>query len=116
MRGLSLVLFLAAASEAAAEQKELVTAPNAILCLSPDNLDEASVPPIAKDQDLLRGLGCMRTHSGIPTTLLDGPETGGSWRVRVRPQGISGGVTMWGRPSLFARPDGSQLRILRAAR
>jgi hypothetical protein len=116
MHRLFLVLFVAVASEAAAEPKELITAPHAILCLGPDNLDDANRPPIAKDQNLLRGLGCMRTHSGIPATLLDGAETGGSWKVRVRPQGISGGVTMWGRPSSFTLPAGSQLRILRAAR
>jgi len=104
-RALFFTLFLAAASEAVAEPRELVTAPGAILCLSPDNLDQANVPSIAKTQNQLRGLSCMRTHFGIPTTLLDDSAADGSWRVRLRPQGISGGVTMWGRPSSFAQAD-----------
>jgi hypothetical protein len=34
--------------------------------------------------------------------------------VRYRPQGMSGGITLWGRPSAFTLPDGTPLQRLRA--
>ena len=115
MRMSALVLVFATGSAAAAPQ-ELLTAPDAVLCLSADRLDEAGGGRAGKDQERLRELGCLRSPAGIPATLLNGPETGGSLSVRFRPQGISGGVTLWGRPSAFTLPDGSPLRSLRAAR
>ncbi len=44
---------------------ELMTAPNAILCLSRDSLDAANEPAISKSQTALRAMGCCRSESGI---------------------------------------------------
>jgi hypothetical protein len=88
---------------------DLVTAPRAVLCLSPSNLREAVQPAISKDQGRLRRLRCMRTDFGIPITLTGDNSTlhlGAPWQVRVRPQGIQG-VTMWGYHSSFALRDGT---------
>ena len=121
---LILMLVLAAGSAAAAEPKELLTAPDAVLCLRADSLHEAGVGHVAKNQELLRRLGCLRSPAGVPATLLSGPDgTGisgagtwavGIWSVRYRPEGMSGGIAMWGRPSAFTLPDGTPLRSLRA--
>ena len=114
MRLAALMLVFAAGSALAAEPKELMTAPDAVLCLSADSLDDASVGRAGKDQDRLRGLGCLRSPAGIRATLLEASETGGPLSVRFRPQGISRGITMWARPSAFVLPDGTPLRSLRA--
>lgn len=116
---LILMLILAAGPAAGAEPRELLTAPDAILCLSADSLHEAGVGHVAKNQEQLRGLGCMRSPAGVPATLLGGSDgagirAAGTWNVRYRPEGISGGITMWGRPSAFTLPDGTPLRSLRA--
>jgi len=121
---LILMLVLAAGSAAAAEPKELLTAPDAVLCLRADSLHEAGPGHVAKNQELLRRIGCLRSPAGVPATLLSGPDgTGtsaagtwavGIWSVRYRPEGMSGGLTMWGRPSAFTLPDGTPLRSLRA--
>jgi hypothetical protein len=114
MRSLMVATALAAAVVAAhAEERELVTADNAILCLSPEALGDANRPAIAKSQDRLRGLRCLRSGSGIPITVLEDAKTDGPWMIRFRPQGISGGVTLWGLPSSFAMPDGS--KVIRSA-
>jgi hypothetical protein len=100
MRLLVVVLLLAATADIArAQSVELTTAHNAILCLGPENLHAANRPAVAKSQKRLRDMRCMRTDAGIPVTLLDGPEIGGPWRIRARPQGISAGVTIWALPS-----------------
>ena len=51
----------------------------------------------------------------VPATLLSGAEGEGIWSVRYRPQGMSGGITLWGRPSAFTLPDGTSLPTLKAA-
>jgi len=97
----------------AAEPRELVTAPNAVLCLSAHDVDTASFGRI-RDQEWLRDLGCMRSPAGVPATLLSDSDAVGILNVRFRPEGISGGVTLWGRPSAFTLPDGTPLKSLRA--
>ena len=121
---LILMLVLAAGSAAAVEPKELLTAPDAVLCLRADSLHEAGVGHVAKNQELLRRLGCLRSPAGVPATLLSGSDRAGAsgastwaagiWSVRYRPEGMSGGITMWGRPSAFTLPDGTPLRSRRA--
>jgi hypothetical protein len=80
---------------------ELITADNAILCLAPENLKAANEPAVAKSQTVLRGMGCLRTGSGIRAQRFEDPEVGPVWRVRFYPQGISGGLTLWALPSAF---------------
>ena len=109
----ALVLLMTAGSAAAAEPRELATAPDAVLCLSADSL--AGAGRVARNQERLRGLGCLRSPAGVPATLLTGAEGEGIWSVRYRPQGMSGGITLWGRPSAFTLPDGTPLKSLRAA-
>jgi hypothetical protein len=46
--------------------------------------------------------------------LLSKSDGEGIWSVRYRPQGMSGGITLWGRPSAFTLPDGTPLKSLRA--
>ena len=106
------VMLAVASSQASAETKELVTADNAVLCLSAGNVGEATRS--GRSQDRLRGMQCIRIHAGIPLTVLDDDSTG-PWKIRFRPEGISGGITMWGLPSSFALPDGTQLRSSRRA-
>ena len=120
MRFLAVLLILAAsgaqATQAAEDSRELITAANAILCTRPGSLMEANQPDIAQNQNRLRGLHCMRTESGIPLTVLERTHAS-IWKVSFRPEGISGGVTLWGRITSFATPDGEPLiHSTRAAR
>lgn len=102
---LSVVLTVATA--AAADPQEFVTAPDAILCVSADNLKAAAKPAVAKRQTVLRAMGCLRSEPGIRTRIVrNAPD--GSWQVRFYPEGISSGVVLWGRPSSFIAPDGSR--------
>jgi hypothetical protein len=114
MRISALVLVLATGSAMAAESRELVTAPDAVLCLSADSLETAGIGRIAKSQDRLRGLGCLRSPAGVPATLLSGSAAMGVWSVRFRPQGMSGGITLWGRATAFTLPDGTPLPTVKA--
>ena len=113
MRNWALILIMTAGSAAAAEPRELATASDAVLCLSADSL--AGAGRVARNQERLRDLGCLRSPAGVPATLLSGAEGEGIWSVRYRPQGMSGGITLWGRPSAFTLPDGTPLKSLRAA-
>ena len=115
MRLSALLLVLVSGSAAAAEPRELVTAPDAVLCLDAGSLDQAGVAA-ARTQQRLQSLGCLRSPAGVPATLLSGSEQEGTWSVRFRPQGMSGGITMWARPSAFTLPDGTPLRSQRAER
>ena len=111
---LAMLLLVLATGSAAAETTELMTASDAVLCLSADSLDQAHTGRIAKNQDRLRNIGCLRSPAGVPATLLSGPEDAGTWSVRYRPEGMSAGITLWGRPSAFTLPDGTPLRRQRA--
>ena len=102
-----LLVFTATAAQAAPEPRELVTAANAILCLSPRDLTQASRPEIAQSQQRLRNLRCMRTEPGIPLTLIE--QSAAGWKVSFRPQGIPGGIALWGRGTSFTTPDGTPL-------
>jgi hypothetical protein len=112
MRIWAFILIVTASSAAAAEPKELATAPDAVLCLSADSL--AGAGRVSRSQDRLRDLGCLRSPAGVPATLLSGTDGEGIWSVRYRPQGMSGGITLWGRPSAFTLPDGTPLKSQRA--
>ena len=114
MRLSVLILVLASGPAAAAEPRELVTAPDAVLCLEAGSLDQAGDGPAARTQHRLRSLGCLKSPPGVPATLLSASEEAGKWSVRFRPQGMSGGITMWARPSAFTLPDGTPLRSQRA--
>ena len=96
--------------------RELVTAPDAVLCLSAESLDAAGAPKVARSQDRLRELGCLRSPAGVPATLLSGSDGTFTWSVRYRPEGMSGGITLWGRPHAFTLPDGTALPTLKAER
>ena len=113
LRVCTLILILATGSALAAEPRELVTAPDAVLCLSARDVDAASFGR-TKNQERLRDLGCMRSPAGVPATLLSDTDVVGVLSVRFRPEGMSGGVTLWGRPSAFTLPDGTPLKSLRA--
>ncbi len=110
------MLVLACGAAAAAEPRELVTAHDAVLCLNAGSLDQAGDGPAAGAQQRLRSLGCLKSPAGVPATLLSASEEAGKWNVRFRPQGMSGGITMWARPSAFTLPDGTPLRSQRAER
>ena len=109
-----LMLVFACGSAAAAEPRELVTAHAAVLCLDAGSLDRADDGPAAGAQHRLRSLGCLKSPAGVPATLLRASAEPGVWNVRFRPQGMSGGITMWARPSAFTLPDGTPLRSRRA--
>jgi hypothetical protein len=111
----ALMLVLAAGSAMAAEPRELATAPDAVLCFRADSVDVASVSRV-RTQDRLRDLGCLKSPAGVPATLLSGSDGAGIWSVRFRPEGISGGITLWGRPSAFTLPDGTPLPTVKAQR
>jgi hypothetical protein len=87
----------------------LVTADDAVLCLSPIDLNEATQSEVAKSQDLLKKLGCLRVGSGIRVTMMGGQEGKSPWHVRLYPIGISGGVALWGFPYSFTAADGTKL-------
>ena len=103
-----LVLLTSATARAAgeADSRELVTGANAILCMRPGNLIQASQPEIAQSQQRLRGLHCMRVDPGIPLTVLERSHAS-VWKIRFRPAGIPGGVTLWGRVTSFTTPNGA---------
>lgn len=112
---IAIVSTVAALASAMAETPdEVVTAPNAILCVSPGNLDIANQPAVGESQLVLRAMGCLRTESGIRTRLLEPPDLNHPWRVRFYPAGISGGVVLWGLPSSFTTPD--RLKLIPARR
>jgi hypothetical protein len=115
-----LMLFASAGAAAAVEPRlnstELVTAPDAVLCLDAASLDHAHGKRAAESQTRLQSLGCLRSPAGVPATLLSATDEAGIWSVRFRPQGMSGGITLWGRPSAFTLPDGTPLRSRRAER
>src|ERR1044072_2334422 len=98
---------------ASADQDNLVTAPDAILCMSADSLETATAPAVAKSQVVLRAMGCLRSEAGIRTRMMQAVP-GGSWQVRFYPAGMSGGVVLWGRPSSFVPADQPQLAGTRA--
>jgi hypothetical protein len=104
-----LAIFCAVLSigSASADQDDLVTAPNAILCLSADSLETATAPAVAKSQVVLQAMGCLRTDAGIRIRMMR-TVPGGSWQVRFYPAGMSGGVVLWGLPSAFVRADRAQ--------
>jgi hypothetical protein len=92
---------------ASADQDDLVTAPNAILCMSANSLETATAPSVAKSQVILQAMGCLRSEAGIRTRMVQAAP-GGLWQVRFYPAGISGGVVLWARPSAFVPADRSQ--------
>ena len=100
-----LALLLAGNSANAAPADELVTGANAILCLEAGSLMEANQANIAQSQRKLRKLSCLRSGAGVPLVVLERTHTD-IWKVSFRPQGISGGVTLWGRATSFTTPDG----------
>jgi hypothetical protein len=102
-----LLLAFGAGTAAAAEPDELITAPNAILCMSADSLGTATAAPVAKSQVVLRAMGCLRSEAGIRTRVVRNTPDG-AWQVRFYPQGISGGLMLWGRPEAFTARDGSR--------
>lgn len=117
MRILALIGVLVANPALAAEPRELVTGSDAVLCLSAESLDAATASAtgsLQKRQDRLRGLGCLKSPAGVPATLLTGSD--GVWSVRFRPEGMSDGITLWGRPSAFTLPDGNPLPTVKAQR
>jgi hypothetical protein len=117
MRRLIVIAFLCFTGPAlAGEARELLTGPAAVLCLDADSLDAANAGAVSKSQDRLRELGCLRSPAGVRATLLDGANGAQVWSVRYRPQGISGGITLWARPSSFTQPDGSALPMVKAER
>jgi hypothetical protein len=52
-------------------------------------------------------MGCLRSEAGIRTRVVRNTPDG-AWQVRFYPQGISGGVMLWGRPEAFTSRDGSR--------
>jgi hypothetical protein len=112
MRIWAVILIVTASSAMAAEPRELATASDAVLCLSAASV--AGAGQVASNQEQLRDLGCLRSPAGVPATLLSGAESEGVWSVRYRPQGMSGGITLWGHPSAFTLPDGTPLKSRRA--
>ena len=100
------VLSIGAAS---ADQDDLVTTPNAILCMSADSLETATALPLAKSQVVLQAMGCLRSEAGIRTRMVQAAP-GGLWQVRFYPAGMSGGVVLWARSSAFVPADGSQAK------
>ena len=114
MRRFVLAILFAVSVPAAADARELVTAPRAILCLNADSLDEANATDLS--QQSLRRLRCMRTEAGIPSTLVSGSSQSEVWEVLFRPGGISGGVRLWGRPAAFTDADHASRPIRRASR
>jgi hypothetical protein len=105
---LALLSIVLGVGTAVAEPDDMVTAPDAILCLSADNLATATRPAVAKSQLVLQAMGCMRSEAGVRTRVMRNTPDG-AWQVRFYPQGISGGVVLWGRPSAFTSPDSARL-------
>ena len=89
---------------ASADQDDLVTAPDAILCMSAESLETATKAPVARSQTVLQAMGCLRSEAGIRTRMVQAVP-GGLWQVRFYPAGMSGGVVLWGRPSAFVPAD-----------
>jgi len=107
-----LLIALGAGAAAAADTDELITAPNAILCMSAESLGTATAAPVAKSQVVLRAMGCLRSEAGIRTRVVRNTPDG-AWQVRFYPQGISGGVMLWGRPEAFTAPDGTRPTLVK---
>ena len=88
---------------------DFITADGALLCMSPEKLDEGL--QAMTDPKWLSSIDCVVARKGIPVRRIkphasfdDGP-----WQVRVMPPG-GDGVTMWGSVSSFLLPDGTMVR------
>jgi hypothetical protein len=99
--------FAAVSGALADESQEAVTTADGILCLVPSSLLEANQPAVAKSQQRLQKLGCLRAGAGIRLTVIDGHKVDGPHRIRFYPEGISAGLTLWGLPSSFKLPEDS---------
>ena len=110
--GLSTVMLtIALAANPAAGQgaDEMMTGPDAILCLSPDNVAVANQPAVSRSQTVLSAMGCLRVEGGIRSRLLEPDSASGPVRVRFYPTGMSAGLVMWAYPSSFLAPDRAML-------
>ena len=107
----TVMLTLALAVNPAAGQgvNEVMTGPDAILCLSPNNVAAANNPTVSRSQPALRAMGCIRVEAGIRSRLLETASMSGPVRVRFYPTGISAGLTMWALPSSFLASDRATL-------
>lgn len=106
---LALLSAVLSSAASAADPEELLTAPDAILCLRAESLETATVPDVARSQIVLRAMGCLRSEAGVRTRMVGNAPGGGAparaWQVRFYPDGISSGVVLWGKPSSFTAPD-----------
>ena len=88
---------------------DIMTGPDAILCLSPGNVAIANQPTVSRGQTVLSAMGCLRVEAGIRSRLLEPDTPSGPVRVRFYPAGISAGLVMWGYPSSFLALDRATL-------
>lgn len=105
--GLTSLVFTIAlmASPAMGQPIEVTTAPDAILCLSRENVAMAHKLAVAKSQAVLSAIGCLRVEAGIRSRLLETVAASGPVRVRFYPAGISAGLVLWALPSSFLAAD-----------
>jgi hypothetical protein len=105
-------LLYGSASAVAETPGDVVTAPDAVLCLDRDNVRTANKPAVARSQIVLRAMGCLRSEAGIPSRMLDRNAGNGPLRVRFYPAGISTGVVLWALPSAFTKRTASSEVLL----
>jgi hypothetical protein len=94
---------------------EMLTADQAVLCLSQENAAVARDPSVAKSQAVLRAMGCLRVGAGIRVEVLATNEDE-TWQVRFFPAGISRGVVLWAHASSFAKTRVAKATLHKAER
>ena len=101
------LLIITSCSVTAVSARNLITSHHAILCLSPINLEEANQPQIAASGE--KEMGCMSMEAGVRVVMQGDQGITGPLRVRLYPNGVSLGLTVWGFASAFSESDGTIL-------
>ena len=109
------ILGILASSSISGAEPEMLTADNAVLCLSQENAAVARDRAVAKSQAVLRAMGCLRVGAGIRVEVLATSEDE-TWQVRFFPAGISRGIVLWAPASSFAKTRVAKAALDKAER
>lgn len=95
---------------------DLVTAPAAVLCKTPFQLEEAA--RAGDDEAWLKQIACLRSPAGVPALRIDPapiPDLYQPWQVRLQVPGAAG-ITLWGYHWSFTSRNGVTMMELYRAR
>ena len=82
MRLIALFSLSSRATVLAETREDLIIAPDAVLCIQPENVDIAAEPAVARHPLVLQAMRCLRLGGGIRSVLLEAMADQ-PWRVRI---------------------------------